>query len=1094
MLKSIIRFSVHNRLLIFIFTGLFLAIAFYFMKKIPLDAIPDLSDTQVIVYSKWERSPDIIEDQVTYPIITSLLGAPGVKSIRGFSDFGYSFVYVIFQDGTDIYWARSRIVEYMSRIQGLLPEGVKTEIGPDATGVGWIYQYILRDKNGKIDSKELRTLQDFNLKYLFSSIPGVAEVASIGGFKKQYQILIDPSKLVTYNISINDVLNKVKENNSETGGRVIEIGGAEFMIRGKGYIKSIDDIKNIGVSSDKNGIPILLQNIATVSEGPDLRRGISDLDGKGDFAGGIIVMRQGENALDTIKLVKEKIKEAEKILPEGVEIVTVYDRSELIKHTISNLIFKLLEEMTIVSIIIMIFLWHIPSAIIPILTIPISVILSFIPIYLNGVGSNLMSLSGIAISIGVLVDGAIVEVENAYKKIEEWNSTGRKEDYTQIRLEALLEVGPSVFFSLLVISISFLPVFVLEDQEGRLFHPLAYSKNFSMAIAAILAISFDPAIRMLFARIEPIQYFKREKWNQIATGFLVGSYYPEEKHPISSKIISIYEPICRKVLDHPKKTISIPILLLLISFVLYYRLGTEFMPPLYEESILYMPTTMPGISIGEADRILKIMDNKIKNFPEVEQVYGKAGRADTSTDPAPLSMFETVISLKERKYWRKTDRFYSKLPDLLQVPFRYIISDRITPDELISLLDKEIQIPGFSNAWTMPIRARIDMLSTGVRTPVGIKIQGQNLEKIEEIAVEIESLFKNSNKISAIFAERSAGGYYLDIEIRREQLARYTLNIDSLQRVILSAIGGESITQTIEGRERYSVNLRYPRELRDSPERMKRILVPTPAGAHVPLGEFVNIRMKSGPAMIRDENGFLTGYVYVVPKSNDLVGFVEYAKSYLDSHYSLPEGYTILWSGQYENIERMKEKMKFILPITLILIFILIYLNTKSYIKTLIVLLAVPFSLIGAIFLLSFLEYQISMAVWVGMIALMGLDAETGVFMLMYLDISFDSALKNGNLKNLADLRDAVVHGAVKRIRPKLMTVLCAFLGLLPILWSEETGSDLMKRIAVPLVGGLFSSFLLELIVYPVLYLEWKKREFNFDLSTDSISLRKENE
>jgi copper/silver efflux system protein len=1081
LIKKIIRLSVNNRLMVFIITALLISLSLYYINKIPLDAIPDLSDTQVIIYSKWERSPDIIEDQVTYPIITSLLGTPKVKTIRGFSDYGYSFVYVIFQDGTDIYWARSRIIEYMSRIQGYLPDGVKTEIGPDATGVGWIFQYIIKDTTNKLDLKDLRSLQDFKLRYLFNAIPGVAEVASIGGYKKQYQILIDPSKLISYNISLNDVLEKIKQNNSEAGGRVLEIGGAEFMIRSRGYIKTIDEIKNIGITSDKNGIPILLQNIANVSEGPDMRRGISDLNGRGDTAGGIIVMRQGENALDVIQRIHDKIEEIKTSLPEGVEIVPVYDRSGLIKNTISHLKWKLSEEILIVSLIILIFLWHLPSAIIPIMTIPISVLLSFIPIYWTGIGSNLMSLSGIAISIGVLVDGAIVEVENAYKKIEEWQSGGKIGDYAKIRLEALMEVGPSVFYSLLIIAVSFFPVFVLEEQEGRLFHPLAYSKNFSMAIAAILAITLDPAIRILFGRIEPIQYFKNDKLNNLLTTIVVGKYYPEEKHPISNRIIKLYEPICRKALVYRKTVIVIPILLFITSIFLYTRLGTEFIPPLYEESILYMPTTMPGISVGEADRILKIMDEKIAKFPEVISVYGKAGRADTSTDPAPFSMFETVILLKDRSEWRERNSFLSNFPNWTKKIIGLFYNYQITPDELIQLLDNEIQIPGFSNAWTMPIRARIDMLSTGVRTPIGIKIQGPDLMEMEKIGIEIEKLLRNDKKVSAVFAERSAGGYYLDIEIRREQLARYSLTIDQIQRVILSAVGGETIVQTIEGRERYTINLRYPRDLRDSPEKIKRILVPTPSGSHIPLNEFIFIRLKTGPSMIRDENGFLTSYVFIVPLGQDILGFVEESKILINNHIELPKGYTIIWSGQYESLERMKKKMKFVIPFTISLIFLLLYFNTASYIKTFMVMLAVPLSLIGAIFLLYILDYQISMAVWIGMIALMGLDAETGVFMLMYLDLSYETALKNGLMKNKFDLIEAIVHGAVKRIRPKLMTVLCAFLGLLPILWSDGTGADLMKRIAAPLVGGLFSSFLLELIVYPVLYYYWKIRENKFN-------------
>lgn len=1074
--SKIIRFSAHNPLLILVITGIMLIISYYSIKNIPLDAIPDLSDTQVIVYSRWDRSPDIIEDQVTYPIITGLLGAPKVKVIRGFSDFGYSFVYVIFQDGTDIYWARSRVLEYLSRIQSRLPDGVQTELGPDATGVGWVFQYALVDKSGKNSLTDIRTFQDFKLRYLLNAIPGVAEVAGIGGFKKQYQVTVNPIALQAYGISMESVVQKIRESNQETGARLMELSGAEYMIRGKGYIRSLSDIETISLGTDTTGTPVLIKNVAKVDLGPDLRRGISDLDGNGDTVGGIIVMRHGENALSVIEKIKEKITDITPSLPKGLEIITTYDRSELILNAIHNLKEKLLEEMIIVSLVILIFLWHFPSAIVPILTIPISVIISFIPMFAFGIHSNIMSLSGIAISIGVLVDGAIVEVENAYKKLEEWDSNGRVGDYHAVRLEALLEVGPSVFFSLLVIAIAFLPVFTLVDQEGRLFRPLAYSKNLAMAIAAILALTLDPAFRMLFTRMDPFT-FKNKFLSQVATTLLVGKYHKEENHPISKFLFKYYEPACSWVLLHPKKVILASLFAVLLTIPVYLHLGSEFMPPLYEESLLYMPTTLPGISVAEAERLMVNMDRKLKSIPEVVRVFGKAGRADTATDNAPFSMMETVVLVKPQNEWRKKERFYSKLPDFTHFIFRSFAPDRISKEELIEIMDKELSFPGVSNAWTMPIKTRIDMLSTGLRTPIGIKIQGESLDEIERLGIEIERVLKNLPGVRSVFAERVTGGYFLDINLKREKLARYGITIASAQNIILTAIGGEPITQTIEGRERYTVNIRYPRALRENIDQLKRILIPTLTDSHIPIGEIADLEYKTGPAMIRDENGFLTGYVYLDTGESDIGGFVESAKSKVSESVNLTQGYTLVWTGQYENIIRVRERMKFVIPITLFIIFFLIYMNTKSYTKTFIVMCAVPFSLIGAFAILFLLDYQMSIAVWVGMIALMGLDAETGVFMLLYLDLSYEDAKKKGLLKNDLELREAILHGAVKRVRPKIMTVLCAMMGLLPIMWSTATGSDVMKRIAAPMVGGLVSSFALELLVYPAIYYLWKRKE-----------------
>ncbi|MCB1192033.1 MAG: efflux RND transporter permease subunit [Leptospiraceae bacterium] len=1053
MIKSIIKFSVDNKFFVLIFTGFLLGLAYYSMKHIPLDAIPDLSDTQVIVYSRWDRSPDIIEDQVTYPIITALLGAPKVKVIRGFSDFGFSFVYVIFEDGTDIYWARSRVLEYLSQIKSNLPEGVNTTIGPDATGVGWVYQYALLDKSGENSLHELRTLQDFKLKYILNSVKGVSEVASIGGFKKQYQIHIDPNKLIAYDIPLSTIIQNVKDSNNEVGARLIEFSGTEYMIRGKGYAKNKKDLEEISLGVDKNGVPVLLRNIADITIGPDLRRGVADLDGMGDTVGGIVVMRHGENALAVIERVKEKIESIKHSLPKGVEIITVYDRSDLINKTIDNLTYKLVEEIILVSLIILIFLWHFPSAIIPIMTIPISVILSFIPLFLADVGSNLMSLAGIAISIGVLVDGAIVEVENAYKKLEEWEVNGRVGDYHVIRLEALMEVGPSVFFSLLIIAVAFFPIFTLVEHEGRLFRPLALSKNLAMAIASILAITLDPAVRMLFTRMEPFT-FKYSIFNKIANALVIGTYYPEEKHPVSKILFRLYNPVCNLVLKHPKWVVGSSVLMVILTIPVYMSLGTEFMPPLYEGSFLYMPTTLPGISISQAEKLLVAMDKKLKQIPEVDRVFGKAGRADTPTDSAPLSMIETVILLKPEKEWRPN----------------------INKDDLKKILDKEISFPGVSNAWTMPIKARIDMLSTGLRTSIGIKIQGESLEMIEKIGVDIEGVLKKMKGTRSVFAERTTSGYYLDINLNRSRLARYGISIKEAQDIILTAIGGEAITYTIEGRERYSVNIRYPREMRDTVEKMKRILVPSSTGAHIPIGEIAEIEFVSGQAMIRDENGFLTGYVYVDSDNPDVGRYVEEAKELVKKEIVFPTGYTIQWTGQYENILRVRERMKVVVPITISIIMFLLYFNLRSVSKTLIVLMAVPFSLIGAVLLLFVLGYQVSAAVWVGMIALMGLDAETGVFMLLYLELSYEEARKQGKLNSILELKQAITHGAVNRVRPKIMTVLSAFLGLLPVMWASGVGSDMMKRIAAPMVGGLFTSFLLELLVYPAVYFLWKKQ------------------
>jgi Cu(I)/Ag(I) efflux system membrane protein CusA/SilA len=1076
MIQKIIEFSAKNRILVIMGVLILMAVAVYTLKIIRLDALPDLSDTQVIIYSKWDRSPDIIEDQLTYPIITALLGAPKVKAIRGFSDFGFSYVYVIFQDGTDIYWARSRVLEYLSKIQSRLPQGVQTELGPDATGVGWIFQYALVDHSGNHSLDKLRSYQDWTLRYALQSVQGVAEVASIGGFVKQYQVTVDPNRLAAFGLSLDEVAEAVRESNNEVGGRLLEWSGAEYMVRGHGYARSPGDFEKIVLKTGPGGVPVLLSDIGRVELGPELRRGVSDLDGLGDTVGGIVVMRHGENALNVINRVKQKIKDIEPSLPKGVEILVTYDRSDLIHRALETLKDKLTEEMIVVSLIILFFLWHIPSAIVPIATIPISVLIAFIPMYLMDININIMSLAGIAISIGVLVDGAIVEVENAYNKIYHWQADGRKGDFHEVRLEALKEVGPSVFFSLLVIAVAFLPVFALVDQEGRLFKPLAYSKTLAMAIAALLAITLDPAMRMLFSRIDPFVF--RPKWLAwIANKTLVGTYYSEERHPVSRVIFKVYEPVCRFVLKHPKSIIAASVMLVAVSVPVYFKLGSEFMPPLKEGSILYMPTTLPGISVTAAQELLTTQDRVLKSFPEVERVFGKAGRAETSTDPAPFSMMETTVILKPENEWRPKKRWYSSwAPGFLKAMLRPVWPDTMSWEDLVHEMDFALRIPGVTNAWTMPIKARIDMLSTGVRTPVGIKISGADLKEIEKIGADLENIVRNIHGTRSVYAERVAGGFFVDFKPRRDQLARYGLTIEKLQSVIISAIGGENITTTIEGRERYPVNLRYPRELRDDVDRLGRVLVSTPMGSSVPLAHLADIEIVNGPSMLRNENGFITGYVYVDIAGRDIGSYVAEAKKEVAKKLSVPTGYVLQWSGQYENMLRVRELLQVIVPITLVLIFVLLYMNTRSAFKSMVVMLAVPFSAIGAIWLFYFLDYNVSIAAWVGMIALLGLDAETGVFMLLFLDLSYDSAKKAGMLKNIGELDEAIVHGAVKRVRPKMMTVAAAFMGLLPIMWSNATGTDVMKRIAAPMIGGLITSFLLELIVYPAIYKLWKRK------------------
>jgi len=1088
-IRKIIDFSARNKFLVLLVVGVAVAAGWWSLKNVPLDAIPDLSDTQVIIYSRWDRSPDIMEDQVTYPIITALLGAPHVKDIRGFSDFGYSYVYIIFDEGTDIYWARSRALEYLSKITPRLPSGVQTELGPDATSIGWVFQYALVDTTGRQTPDALRSYQDWYLRYYLESVPGVAEVAPIGGLVRQYQIQVDPNQLAAYKIPLMKVVEAVRKSNNDVGGRLVEIASREYMVRGRGYVRSLDDLRKIVVGGDpRSGVPITVKDIGQVTLGPDLRRGIADLDGKGDVVGGVVIMRSGENALHVIGRVKAQMDQIQSSLPPGVKIVSTYDRSELILRSIDTLKHTLFEEIVIVSLVILIFLWHIPSALIPILTIPITVLISFIPMKAVGVTSNIMSLGGIAIAIGAMVDAAIVVVEQTHKKLEIWEAEGRRRDYHAVVIEAIQEVAPASFFSLLVIAVSFMPIFALEAQEGRLFKPLAFTKNFSMAVAAVLAITLDPALRLFFTHATQFD-FRPRFLARLANAVLVGRIHSEEKHPISRLLIGIYRPIVELAVRLRWVVIGAAIAAVVLTWPVFERLGSEFMPPLNEGTLLYMPSTLPGVSLTEAQRLLEIQDRILKVFPEVERVFGKAGRAETSTDPAPLSMMETTVLLKPQDQWRKKPQWYSnRVPEWLQRILRHIWPDRISQDDLVDEMDRALRIPGTTNAWTMPIRNRVDMLTTGVRTPVGVKVLGADLNKVQQIGVEIEHTLAQVPGTRSVYAERVSGGYFLDFDLRRDQLARYGLTVDDVEAYIMSAVGGENISTTVEGRERYPISVRYLRDYRSDLGSLERVLVATPSGSQIPIGQLADIRLIEGPSMIRDENGLLSGYVYVDVAGRDLGTYVEEAQRLVHAQVEthLPVGYSLSWSGQYEFLQRVRERLKLVVPITIFLVFILLYLNTRSVVKTLIIFAAVPFSAVGAIWFLHWLGYNMSIAVWVGLIALMGVDAETGVFMLLYLDLAYEHWKQAGLLTSYKGLQDAIVHGAAMRVRPKVMTVGCMFMGLFPIMWSTGTGADVMKRIAAPMVGGIFTSFILELLVYPAIYALWK---WNFEVKR---SLREE--
>jgi Cu(I)/Ag(I) efflux system membrane protein CusA/SilA len=1079
MMNRIIDFSDKNRFLIFLFVAVALVLGWNAMSKTKLDAIPDLSDTQVIVYAKWDRSPDIMEDQVSYPIASALLGLPKVKDIRAFSDFGFSYIYIIFDEGTDIYWARSRTLEYLNSVTPKLPKGVSVELAKDVTSVGWVYQYALVDTTGTYSIDQLRTYQDWYLRYALQTVPGVAEVAPIGGFVRQYQVNVDPNRLLAYRIPINVVSDAIQKSNNDVGGRLVEFTGREYMVRGRGYIRSLDDISKIVVMyNSQTGTPVLVRDVATVTFGPDMRRGVGELDGKGEVVGGVVIMRYGENAQKVIERTKEKLSALKSTLPPGVKLVTTYDRSELIDRAVDNLRHTLIEELIIVSIVIMIFLWDLRSAIVPIITIPVTVILAFIPMQLMGMTANIMSLGGLAVAIGALVDASVVMVEQTHKKLEHWEAGGRPGPSHAVVIAAVKEVGGPSFFALLVIAVGFLPVFTLEGQEGRLFKPLAFTKNFSMAIAALLAITLAPAaMRFLFSHMDGFKF--RPKWlANTVNAIFVGKIHSEENHPISKPMMKVYHPVVEYALDHKWLTICCALLVMGLSVPVYFKLGSEFMPPLDEGTLLYMPSTLPGISVTEAERVLETQDKIIRAFPEVDRVFGKAGRAESSTDPAPYSMMETTIVLKPQDQWPKVDRWYSRsTPQWLQSVLTRFWPDHMTTQELIygpGGLNEALQIPGISNAWTMPIKARTDMLTTGIRTPLGIKVLGSDLGRIQQIGEQVEMALKDVRGTTSVFAERTSGGYFLDFDLKRDELARYGLTVDDAESVLMSAVGGDQVSTTVEGRERYSVNVRYLRDYRSDVDALNRVLVATPSGAQIPLGQIADIRMRTGPGMIRDENGRLSGYVYVDVAGRDIGGYVRDAKKAVADKVELPAGYELVWSGQYEFMERVAQRLKLVVPITLFIVFLLLYFNTGSAIKTMIILLAVPFSAIGAIWLLYLLHYNMSIAVWVGLIALLGVDAETAVFMLLYLDLAYNEALKTGGIKSWDSLREAIVHGAVKRLRPKVMTVSCMLFGLLPIMWSTGSGADVMKRIAAPMLGGIVTSFLMELVVYPPIFAIWK--------------------
>jgi copper/silver efflux system protein len=1045
MINRTIEWCASNRFLVFTATVLLTAWGIWAMTRTPLDAVPDISDVQVIVATEWMgRSPDLIEDQITYPIVTSLISTPRVKSVRGFTDFGISYVYVIFQDGTDIYWARSRVVEYLQGIRGQLPEGVNPVIGPDATGVGWVFEYALVDESGRHNLAELRSFQDWYLRYWLASVPGVAEVASIGGFVKQYQVNLDPNKLAAYSLGIKDVVDAIKMSNNDVEGRLLEFAGREYMVRGRGYLTSVADIERVSLGADPKGTPIRVGDVAQVRLGPDIRRGVAELDGKGEVVGGIVVMRFGENALTVIDAVKAKLQEVQHSMPAGMKIVPTYDRSWLIGESIGTLRRTLIEEAIVVSIVIIIFLFHFRSALVPILTLPIAVLASFIPMYYLGVTSNIMSLGGLALAIGVLVDASIVMVENAYRHVSEpdqildarasaTSAPGAERGERGLIIRAAKQVGRAIFFSLAIIVVSFVPVFLLEAQEGRMFRPLAFTKTFAMVAASLLSVTLVPVLMTTFIRGRHLK--------------------PESQNPISRFFAWIYDPIIRFALHWKWTALILNFAVVPLTIPLLFVIGSEFMPPLYEGSQLYMPTSPPGLSITEATRLLQVQDKMLRKFPEVETVFGTVGRGTTPTDNTPMGMVNTTVTLKPREQWRPG----------------------MTIDRLQAEMDDELQFPGFPNVWTQPIRNRLDMLSTGIKTPVGIKILGSDLNEIQRLGGEIERILEQIPGTRSVYAERVAQGYFTDIRIDREAIARHGLMVGNVQDVIESAIGGQNITRTIEGRERYPVNVRYERAFRDNLPDLERVLVKTSTGAQIPLGQLAKITLTPGPSMIRDENGQLAGYVYVDTATGDIGGYVDRAKAAI-SRLKLPSGYTLLWTGQYEFQVRARERLKVLIPLVFFIIFMLLYMTFRSASEATIVMLSVVYAMTGGVILQWLLGYNFSVAVWIGYIALYGVAVQTGVVMVLYLHEALDQRLRQGGDITERDIREATIAGSVLRLRPKLMTVSVVMAGLVPILWSTGVGSDIMKPIAAPIIGGMVTSTIHVLIITPVIFYIMKLR------------------
>ena len=1030
-MKKIIEWSIDNKFFVILITVALIVAGIYSIQNIKIDAIPDLSDVQVIVYTEYPgQAAELTEQQVTYPLTTAMVSVPHSKVVRGYSFFGVSMVYVIFEDGTDLYWARSRVLEYLNYASSKLPANVKPAIGPDATGLGWVYQYSLT--SNKRDLSELRSIQDWYMRYALTSVDGVSEVASIGGYVRNYRVTVDPVKMKAYNISLMQVEEAIKKSNNDVGGETIEMGEMEFMIRGKGYLKTLDDFNHIPLSVDTIGTPIYLSQIATIGIESSSRRGIAEINGKGETVGGIIIMRDKGNATATIDAVKKKLEELKAGLPPDVKITTVYDRSSLIKRSVETLRDKLIEEAIIVSLVCLLFLFHFRSGLVAIIMLPIAILISFIIMNSQGINANIMSLGGIAIAIGAMVDSAIIMIENAHKHIE--HNTDETKSRWQIIKEAAVEVGPTLFFALLLITVSFFPIFTLQDQEGRLFKPLAFTKTYAMAAAAFLSVTLVPVLMGLLIR---------------------GKIPKEEKNPVNRLMIKLYHPVLNFVLRFKKSVLIVAVLLLAATFFPYSKIGSEFMPPLWEGDLLYMPSSMPGISITKAKEVLQQTDKIISTFPEVEQVFGKMGRAETSTDPAPLDMVETTIMLKPESEWRAG----------------------MTPDKLISEMDRALQVPGLTNVWTMPIKNRIDMLSTGIKTPIGIKIGGADLQVLDSLGKQIENIMRTVPGTASAYSERVLGGNYIDFNINRQAAARYGITIADVQSVIQTAIGGMDVSNTVEGLERYPISIRYPRELRDNLENLKQILVPAPTGAQIPLGQLATFDIHKGPMLIRSEDSRPQVWVFVDVRGTDIGTYIKNAQKIVGEKFKLPPSYTLSWSGQFESMQRATERLLWIIPLTLLIIFVILYLNTKSFTKVAIIFLAVPFSLVGAFWLLYFLDYNLSVAVWVGIIALAGLDAETGVVMLLYLDLAYDEMKNKGQMLTKENLTEAIHHGAVKRIRPKIMTATAIIAGLLPILWSTGTGADVMKRIAAPMVGGVVTSVLLELLVYPVIYYLWKNRE-----------------